>query len=162
MKTLVRLASVFIAASAFVLPASAMAENKASHGKHQDSAFPMKADLFKKLVEGKIDKMKGHFDKGVSKRSLSHEQKTEITKSLEGALKDLHSAVDKVSSDGVVTKDEAKQIKDLSEKLRGKVREELKGKHANAKAKGQKPSKKAGGKKAPAKKAQKEEPKDKN
>lgn len=162
MKTLAHLASVIIAASAFVLPASAMAENKASHSKHQDSAFPMKADLFKKLVEGKIDKMKGHFDKGVSKRSLSHGQKAEITKSLEGALKDLHSAVDKVSSDGVVTKDEAKQIKDLSEQLRGKVREELKGKHANAKAKGQKPSKKAGGKKAPAKKAQKEEPKDKN
>lgn len=165
MKTLARLASALIAASAFVLPASAMAENKAPAGHHaqKESAFPMKADLFKKMVETKIDKMKGHFDKGVSKRSLSHEQKAEIAKSLEGALKDLHMAVDKVSSDGVVTKDEAKQIKDLSEQLRGKVREELKGKHANAKAKGQKPSKKSSGKKAGAKKVQKDEPaKDKN
>lgn len=166
MKTFAYLASALIAASALVLPASAMAETKAPaghHAKDKDSAFPMKADLFKKLVEGKIEKMKGHFDKGVAKRSLSHEQKAELTKSLEGALKDLHSAVDKVSSDGVVTKDEAKHIKDLSEHLRTKVREEMKGKHANAKAKGQKPAKKASGKKAGAKKAQKDEPaKDKN
>lgn len=154
MKTLARLASALIAASAFVLPATALAENKApaAHHPQKDSAFPMKAELFKKLVDGKIDKMKGHFNRGVSKRSLSHGQKADIEKSLETALKDLHSAVDKVGSDGVVTKDEAKQIKDLSEQLRGKVREELKGKHANAKAKGQKPTKKATGKKAGAKK----------
>ncbi|APR84639.1 Hypothetical protein A7982_09988 [Minicystis rosea] len=142
MKTLAHLASVFIAATALVLPASAMAETKtpAGHHGHKESGFPMKAEAYKKLVESKIDKMKGHFDKGVSKRSLSHEQKAEIDKSLEGALKELHSAVDKVSADGVVTKDEAKHVKELSEHLRGKVREELKGKHANAKAKGQKPA----------------------
>lgn len=154
MKTLARLASAMIAASAFVLPASAMAETKAPaghHGRHE-SAFPMKADIFKKLVDGKIEKMKGHFEKGVAKRSLSHEQKSEIDKSFEGALKDLHSAVDKVSADGVVTKDEAKHIKDLSEHLRTRVREEMRGKHANAKAKGQKSGKKAGAKKAPGKK----------
>lgn len=149
MKTLAHLASALIAASAFVIPASAMAETKSPAGHHakHEGAFPMKADLFKKLVDGKIDKMKGHFDRGVAKRSLSHEQKAEIDKTLEGALKELHSAVDKVSSDGVVTKDEAKQVKELSEHLRSKVREELKGKHANAKAKGQKPAKKAPGKK---------------
>jgi hypothetical protein len=160
MKTLARLASALIAASAFVLPASAMAENKASSDHHaqKESAFPMKADLFKKLVEGKIGKLKGHFKKGVAKRSLSHQQKTEITKSLDFALKDLHAAVDKVSSDGVVTKGEAKRIKTLSEKLRSKVREELKGKHANAKAKGQKRAKKASHKKVPAKKAHKDAP----
>jgi len=148
MKTLARLASALIAASALVLPASAMAENKA----HQDSAFPMKAQVFKKLVDGKIQKIKGRFNRGVAKRSLSHGQKAGLEKSLEGALKDLHSAVDKVSSDGVVTKDEAKHIKDLSEQLRGKVREELKGKHASAKAKGHKRAKKATHKKARSKK----------
>jgi archaellum component FlaC len=112
----------------------------------------MKADIFKKLVDGKIEKLKGHFSKSVAKRSLSHEQKSEIDKSFEGALKDLHSAVDKVSADGVVTKDEAKQIKSLSEHLRTRVREEMRGKHANAKAKGQKSGKRAGARKAPGKK----------
>lgn len=158
MNTFARLASALLAASVLALPAVAMAETKTkgSHAK-DDSSFPMKADVFKKLVDGKIDKMKGHFEKGMKKRSLSHDQKAEIDKSLEGALKDLHSAVDKVSADGVVTKDEAKQVKDISDQLRSRVREELRGKHAAAKGKGQKPAKAKSAKKA-AKKAAKQEP----
>jgi hypothetical protein len=155
MKTLAHLASALLAAATFVLPVSAMAETKAPAGHHHaakhESVWPMKADTFRKMVDGNIEKMKGHFEKGAKKRSLSHDQKQEIDKSLESALKDLHAAVDKVSSDGVVTKDESQHIKDLTAQLRTKVRDELKGKHANAKAKGQKSGKKAG-KKAPAKK----------
>lgn len=146
MNTFARLASALLVTSVFILPASAMAETKSHAAK--DSAFPMKAEVFKKIVAGKIDKMKGHFEKGVAKRSLSHGQKAEMDKSLDVALKELHAAVDKVSADGVVTKDEAKQVKELSDHLRGKVRAELRGKHANAKAKGQKPAKKAAAKKA--------------
>lgn len=150
MKTLAHLASALLAATALVFPAAAMAQTKApaSHHAKHESAFPMKAEVFKKLVDGKIEKLKGHFDRGSAKRSLSHGQKAEMDKSLDGALKELHAAVDKVSADGVVTKDEAKHVKEVSDHLRGKVREELRGKHASAKAKGQKPAKKAGGKKA--------------
>jgi archaellum component FlaC len=151
MKTLATIASALIAASALVFSSSAMAETKApaghhAHGHaHAESAFPMKAEAFKKLVDLKLERMKTHMDRGLEKRSLSHAQKSELDKSMEGAIKDLHAAVEKVGADGVVTKDEAKQIKDLSEQLRSKVRGELKGKHASAKAKGQKPAK---GKKA--------------
>jgi hypothetical protein len=146
MKTLATIASALIAASALVFPLSAMAETKApaarhAHAHHEESAFPMKAEAFKKLVDLKIEHMKTHMDRGLSKRSLSHGQKADLDKSMEGALKDLHAAVEKVGADGVVTKDEAKQIKDLSDHLRSKVREELKGKHASAKAKGQKSGK---------------------
>jgi archaellum component FlaC len=138
MNTFARLASAVIAAAVFVVPASAMAVTK---HKKAESAFPMKAEVFKKIVDGKIDKMKGHFEKGMKKRSLSHNQKADLDKTLEGALKELHSTVDKVSADGVVTKDEAKQVKRVSDQLRTKVREELRGKHASTKAKGQKPAK---------------------
>jgi hypothetical protein len=143
MKTLARIASALIAASAFLLPLSAMAETKApaGHRHKDDSAYPMKAESFKKMVDSRIDRLKGHMDHSLEKRSLSSEQKSEIEKSFEGALKDLHSAVDKVSADGVVTRDEAKHIKELSEQLRSKMRAELKGKHASAKAKGDKPQK---------------------
>jgi len=158
MKTLATIASALIAASAFVFPLSAMAETKAPAGHHvhahAESAFPMKAEAFKKLVDSKVERIKSHMERGLSKRSLSHEQKAELDKSLEGALKDLHVAVEKVGADGVVTKDEAKQIKDLSEQLRSRVRGELKGKHASAKAKGQKPAKGKGGKSRGAKKPQ--------
>jgi archaellum component FlaC len=143
MTTLARIASALIAASAILFPLSAMAETKApeGHRKGHESTYPMKADAFKKLVDGRIDRLKGHLEQGLEKRSLSSEQKAEIEKSMDGALKDLHSAVSKVSSDGTVTRDEAKQIKELSEQLRTKMRAELKGKHASAKTAGAKPAK---------------------
>jgi archaellum component FlaC len=158
MTTLARIASALIAASALLFPLSAMAETKApeGHRKGHESTYPMKADAFKKLVDGRIGQLKSHLDQGLEKRSLSPEQKAEIEKSMDGAIKDLHSAVAKVSSDGSVTRDEAKQIKDLSEHLRTKMRAELKGKHAVAKAKGAKPAKGKSKVKAAAKKAPKD------
>ncbi len=151
MTTLARIASALIAASALVFPGAAWAGSKA----HHESGYPMKAESFKKLVDNRVDRLKGHLDQGLSKRSLTPEQKSEIEKAMDGALKELHAAVDKVSADGVVTRDEAKKIKDLSDQLRSRMRAELKGKHASAKAKGDKP---AGGKRK-AKKASKEAPK---
>jgi hypothetical protein len=163
MSTLARIASALIAASALVLPCSAWAESRApqGHHNHHESAYPMKAETFKKLVDGRIDRLKGHLDKGLEKRSLSPEQKGEILKAMDGALKDLHAAVDKVSADGVVTRDEAKQIKDLSEQLRSKMRAELKGKHASIKVKGGKPAGNKRRAKAAPKKAEKDAAKDK-
>ena len=139
MTTLARIASALIAASALLFPGAAWAGSKA----HAESAYPMKAEAFKKLVDGRVDRLKGHLEKGLEKRSLTPEQKAEIEKAMDGALKDLHTAVDKVSSDGTVTRDEAKQIKDLSDQLRSRMRAELKGKHA-ARPKGQKLAKKSG------------------
>jgi hypothetical protein len=162
MTTLARIASALIAASALLFPLSAHAETRTPPGHHRhEVAFPMKADSFKKLVDVRVDQLKGHLEQGLSRRSLSVEQKAEIEKTMDGAVKELHAAVDKVSADGTVTRDEAKQIKALSEQLRSKMRAELKGKHASAKAKGQKSAKAKIKGKATAKKASKETPRDK-
>jgi hypothetical protein len=138
MTTLARIASALIAASVFVFPLAAMAETRtpAGHHGHHESAYPMKAESFKKLVDSRVEHLKGHLEQGLSKRSLSPEQKAAIEKSMDSTLKQLHAAVDKVSGDGVVTRDEAKQIKDLSEQLRNRMRAELKGKRASAKGNG--------------------------
>ena len=140
MTTLARIASALIAASAFAFPLSAMAAVRAPEGHHSrhETSFPMKAEAYKKLVDGRIEKLKGHLEQGLEKRSLSSEQKADIEKSMGSAIKQLHAAVDKVGADGTVTRDEAKQIEDLSEHLRSRMRAELRGKHANAKAKGAK------------------------
>jgi hypothetical protein len=161
MTTLARIASALIAASALLFPLAAHAETRAPAGHHHhESAFPMKADSFKKLVDGRVDQLKGHLEQGLSRRSLTTEQKAEIEKSMDGAVKELHLAVDKVSGDGIVTRDEAKQIKAMSEQLRTKMRAELKGKHASAKGKGQKSAKAKGHARAAAasKKAAKDAP----
>ncbi len=36
----------------------------------------MKAEAYKKLVDGRIEKLKGHLEQGLEKRSLSPEQKS--------------------------------------------------------------------------------------
>ncbi len=143
MKTLARIASALLAASAFLLPLSAMAGVKTPQGHHHghESAFPMKAEAFKKIVDHKVEKLKDHMEKGLEKRSMGADQKAEIEKSMDAAMKELNAAVEKVGADGVVTRDEAKQIKVLSEQLRNRMRAELKGKHAGAKTKGDKPEK---------------------
>jgi hypothetical protein len=163
MTTLARIASALIAAAALVFPFSAQAESRPpqGHHNHHESAYPMKAETFKKLVDGRVERLKGHLEKGLEKRSLSPEQKAEIEKAMDGAIKELQAAVDKVSNDGVVTRDEAKQIKGLSEQLRSRMRAELKGKHANANAKGGKPAASRRKAKAAPKKAEKDAPKDK-
>jgi uncharacterized protein YajQ (UPF0234 family) len=141
--SLSRIASALITASALTFSFSAAAETKAPPAAHhaQESAYPMKAETFKKLVDGRLDRLKAHLEQGLAKRSLSSEQKAEIEKAMDGAVKELHSAVDKVGADGTVSREEAKQIKALSETLRNKMRAELRGKHANANAKGGKHAK---------------------
>jgi hypothetical protein len=138
MTTLARIASVLLAASAFAFPLSAMAEVRPPEGHHH---FPMKAEAYRRLIDGRIQTLKGHFEQGLEKRSLSPEQKAEIEKSMDGAVKELHAAVRKAGADGMVTGKEAERIKDLSEHIRSRMRAELKGKHANAKAKGAKSGK---------------------
>ncbi len=163
MTMLARIASALIATAALVLPSSAFAESRAPQGHHHhpESAYPMKADAFKGMVDNRVGRLKGHLEQGLSKRSLSPEQKAEIEKAMTSALKELYGAVDKVGADGMVTRDEAKHIKDLSEQLRSKMRAELKGKHASARAKGAKPAgNKRKGKAAP-KKTEKDTSKDK-
>ncbi len=158
--TLTRIVSALIGASALVFSLTASAETKAPPARHSasESSFPMKADAFKKLVDVRLDRLKAHLEQGLTKRSLTPAQKGDIEKAMDGAVKELHAAVDKVGTDGLVTADEAKQIKGLSEQLRAKLRAELKGKHANAKAGGAKAhgAKKRHGKPAASKKAAKD------
>src|SRR5262245_30095192 len=128
MTTLTRIASALLAAAALVFPfSSARAENRPPaphHHAKQESAFPLKAEAYKKLVDSQIGQLKGHMSKGLQKRSLSHGQKSEIEKAMDGALDELHAAVEKVSADGMVTRDEANKTKALSDKLRARMRGE--------------------------------------
>ncbi len=157
MTTLARIASALIAASTLFFPLSAMADAKAPVGHHtaHDSAFPMKAEVFKKLVDVRVDHLKDHLEQGLAKRSLSAEQKADIEKSMDGGAQ---GAARRSGEGGRRRRGDPRRgrhIKGLSEQLRSRMRAELKGKHASAKAKGAKPAKgkvasKAASKKAPA------------
>lgn len=146
MKTLARIVSALIAASVAVVPVTAMADQKPSEAKpvedahlkgssHRDRpAFPMKAEEFRKMVEKKLERIKARVERAMSKQSLPAPQRAEVNKAVDTAVKEVHSALDKAAADGVVTRDEAKQVKAIAEQLRAKMREQFKEKGPRAKA----------------------------
>ncbi|MEP7121737.1 MAG: hypothetical protein ABJE95_12535 [Byssovorax sp.] len=141
MNTVARLAAALIAAATFAVPMTSFAETKpapAEHGhKHHGDAdkaqFPMKADEFRAIVEKRIERVKARVEKGMEEHKLPAAQRAVITKAVDDAAKQVRGAVDKAAADGTVTKEEAKQVRELAEQLRAKVRGELGG-GAHAKA----------------------------
>ena len=142
MNTVARLAAAFLAAATFAVPMTSFAETAppapAEHGhKHhgdKDKAqFPMKADAFRVMVEKKIERVKARVEKGMADHKIPADKRVEIAKAVDEAAKQVRTAVDKAAADGTVTKEEAKQVRELASQLRTKVRSEvLGGKHAKA------------------------------
>jgi predicted transcriptional regulator len=147
MNTVARLAAALVAAATFAVPMTSFAEGKpasaptevrhehgggAHHGNKDKAQFPMKADEFRVMVEKKIEKIKARVEKGMERHKVPAVQRTVITKAVDEAAKQVRGAVDKAAVDGTVTKEEAKQVRELAEQLRTKIRGELGGKHAKA------------------------------
>ena len=146
MNTVARLAAALVAAATFAVPMTSFADEKpasaptearhehggAHHGSKDKAQFPMKADEFRVMVEKKIEKIKARVEKGMDQHKVSAAQRTVIAKAVDDAAKQVRGAVDKASADGTVTKEEAKQGRELAEQLRTKIRGELGGKHAKA------------------------------
>jgi hypothetical protein len=142
MNTVARLAAALLAAATFAVPMTSFAETTPpapvahGHKHHGDKAkaqFPMKADEFRAMVEKKIEKVKARVEKGLEKHKLPADQRVAITRAVDDAAKQIRTAVDKAATDGTVTKEEAKQVRELANQLRSKVRGELfGGKHARA------------------------------
>jgi hypothetical protein len=134
MNTLNTLTSALIAFGVLVSPFAAEAEVRPAPEETAPDTFPMKADAFKKVADRKLELLKTHAERGIAKRSLLPEQKTAVERALDGGIKDLRAAIDRVAADGIVTREEAKQVKDLAAQFRAKLRDQLRGRHARAKA----------------------------
>lgn len=140
MNTVARLAAALIAAATFAVPMTSFAETKAApaeashkhHGDKDKAQFPMKADEFRAMVEKRVEKAKARVAKGMEEHKLPTDKRAEITKVVDDAAKQVRGAVDKAAADGTVTKEEAKQVRELAEQLRSKLRSELGGAHAKA------------------------------
>jgi tellurite resistance protein len=141
MNTVARLAAALIAAATFAVPMTSFAETAPAsvehthkhHGDKDKAQYPMKAEEFRAIVEKRIEKVKARVEKGMEEHKLPAAQRAVITKAVDDATKQVRGAVDKAAADGTVTKEEAKQVRELAEQLRAKVRADLGG-GAHAKA----------------------------
>lgn len=135
MNRFARIGSALVAASLALAPVAALAEpgRNAKDAKSQEeqerahAKFPQKADDFRKHVEKRIEHAKARVGKAMDKRNLPAPVRAEVNKAVDAAVKEVHQAVDKAAADGVVTRDEARDVRKLAKELRGRLKAQLKG-----------------------------------
>jgi hypothetical protein len=145
MNTVTRLLSALVVSSAFLavpMVASADETPTALHhgghgGRNHDSkdrpSFPMKGDEFRKHVETRIEKVKARVEKALDKHNVPAAARVEVNQAVEGAAKEVRGAAQKAAADGVVTQEEAKQVRELAKQLHETVQSQLKAKNAGGK-----------------------------
>jgi hypothetical protein len=136
MKTLANLASALVlAGAAMTVPLSAMAgETSATEAAHHHPlhvGFPLKADVFRKMVDKRVAGFRVVVEKEMGRANLPAEKRVEVRKGIDVAALEIKKEVDKVAADGLVTKEEAKELKEMAGKLRQKIEKEIpRDKHA--------------------------------
>src|SRR5262245_37967270 len=163
---MIRIRSMFRAASLAValvaLPAAAFADDAPTQSPGQPTAaktkadkahkkgkkghehdFPMKAEQFKKLVEERIAHARERLDKALDAHDVPEATRAQIKKDFDAGAAAIRAAADKVASDGQVTKEEAKDVKDLAKDLKQKAREKYGLGKRDGKNDGKKPAQKA-------------------
>ena len=87
--------------------------------------FPMKADKFEKTVEKRIEHVKAKVKAALEKLNIPDADKAKVMKEVDEAAATVRAAAKKAGSDGTVTKDEAKTVRDLAKKIRDDIKAKL-------------------------------------
>lgn len=135
----VALSVVPAAAYADGAPANTPANKGTSHQVRQDKkakeTFPMATPAFKAKVETRIAKARERVAEHLAKRDVPAEkQKAVLARFDEAALK-VVAEVDKVGASGTVTKEGAKDVRELARQLRREARDNWKQNHEKTRAK---------------------------
>jgi hypothetical protein len=129
----VAVASVLFALVA--IPSAALAcddhENTSGHAskdekaKRHDHKFPVKTDEFKQMVEKRIAHARERLQGALAAHSVPEGIQAQIKKEFEDGANVVRAAAARVGADGTVTKDEAKEVKQLARKLKRQAREKF-------------------------------------
>lgn len=104
-------------------------EHGKHHGKHHGKKdgkhrqFPIEAPKFQKVIDKRIEKSRDRMERAMTKHNVPDVLKTQIRKEFDAGVAQVQAAAKRVGADGTVTKDEAKQIRDLVKGLKQKARE---------------------------------------
>jgi hypothetical protein len=90
---------------------------KGDKGDKDDKKFPMKAEEFKKLVAERVGKARERLEKHISQKKMDEDKAKVLRAKFDLAVAVLNRKVDKVCEDGTVTKEEAKEVRELVQKM---------------------------------------------
>ena len=90
-----------------------------AHEKHdgQKLTFPMKGDEFQKHMDARVAKMRERLEHRITKKQLSADQAKELRAKFEAGVVQLNAATKQATADGVVTEDEAKQVRAVAKSM---------------------------------------------
>ena len=102
-------------------------KDKEKHGKGKDKEhkFPVAGDKFEKRVEGRLTSAKEKLSSALGKRGASDAEKTKILKQFDDGAALVRAAVKRATKDGVVTKEEAKDVRGVVKDLRKQLKDAL-------------------------------------
>ncbi|AUX47980.1 uncharacterized protein SOCE26_095060 [Sorangium cellulosum] len=112
------------AAAAREIPAAAAEAPRHGRGKARPH-FPMDAARFSKRVDERIAKQRAKIEAKMEKRGVPVPRRAEVRKALDDLQGKVRAAVDRAAKDGVITQDEAKQVRELTRAARKAIAEQL-------------------------------------
>ena len=150
-RTFLRSAAVALSLAVVAAPTAALAEEGkrpapadqkgGEHGKgkgkrHEDKQgkrkgrgqgevpqFPVEAKKFQEMVEARIAKAREHMESALGKHNVPEPIRAMIRKDFEAGAAEIREAAKKAAADGSVTKEEAKEVRELSRDLKREARE---------------------------------------
>ena len=87
------------------------------HGKDSKLVFPMKGDEFQKHMDARLAKMREKLEQRITKKQISADQATEMRAKFDAGAAKIGAATKQATADGVVTEDEAKQVREVAKSV---------------------------------------------
>jgi hypothetical protein len=115
--------ALMLGAALALVPVTAFAgdQNAADHPAHHAGAnakFPMKADEFRAKVEARLQKSKDRLEAHLKKKNVPEDRAKEARAKLAESTSEIRKVVDKVTADGTVTKEEAREVRQKAKEMR--------------------------------------------
>ena len=120
-----RTVAVLVALALSTAAIPALAKGHTGHGTRADAAdaskqkaqFPMSADAFRARVNERMAKMDAHVEKRIVDKKLDAAKANEVRQRVAQAKVKITTEVNRVCSDGVVTADEAREVRQAGRSL---------------------------------------------
>lgn len=126
MMTMIRNIALGLSLTLAAAPAMASprdGQGASQHRKHprgeegEKKAFPMPADEFRKLAEGRIEKVRQRLEAHISDKKLDDEKARQLRERFAAGAAKVRAEIDKVCEDGTVTREEAHQVRELARSM---------------------------------------------
>jgi hypothetical protein len=91
-------------------------------GEREAHQFPMKGGDFITMVDARIQKVRAKVQEKLAKHPLPDATKKQILADVDAGAAKVKAAAQKAAADGTVTKDEAKEVRDLAHQVKKDVR----------------------------------------